>query len=157
MSDELRNLAARIRDELDELEIVFRRVQEGWRRSQQASDDLYLDSVALNLHGWYSGLERLFELIAAVIDHAVPMGERWHEALLRQMTDEVLGVRPAVISQAICEQLDEYRRFRHVVRNVYAFHFEQEKMARLVEHAQPLFSQIRAELLAFADFLAQTA
>ena len=74
-------------------------------------------------------MERLFELIAAVIDHAVPMGERWHDALLRQMTDEVLGVRPAVISQAICEQLDEYRRFRHVVRNVYAFHFEQEKMA----------------------------
>lgn len=29
-----------------------------------SDQDIYLDSVALNLHGFYSGLERLFELVA---------------------------------------------------------------------------------------------
>jgi len=44
---------------------------------------LYLDSAALNLHGFYSGLERLFELIARHVDGAIPSGETWHRDLLQ--------------------------------------------------------------------------
>lgn len=32
--------------------------------SSLSTDDLYLDKAALNLHAFYSGVERLFELIA---------------------------------------------------------------------------------------------
>ena len=94
-------------------------MDEGWQRAQRAADDDCLDSVALNLHGFYSGLERIFERIAAVVDGSKPTGENWHQALLEHMTAEVFGVRPAVISDATREQLDAYRGFRHVVRNVY--------------------------------------
>lgn len=74
MNEQLLNLAQRIPNELSELERLVKRAQEGWRRIQQFSDDLYLDGVALNLHSFYSGLERLFELIAIVIDHKLPQG-----------------------------------------------------------------------------------
>jgi len=47
--------------------------------------------------------------------------------------------------------------FRHVVRNVYAFNFDPGKIAKLVVDIQPVFSQVRAELLAFADFLEYSA
>jgi len=57
----LLQMSRRIRDEFDELARVIDRAQEGWRRAQRSSDDLYLDGVALNLHGFYAGLERLFE------------------------------------------------------------------------------------------------
>jgi len=50
MSERLERLAERIFDELKDLERVVGRVQEGWRRTQQSDDDLYLDGVALNLH-----------------------------------------------------------------------------------------------------------
>jgi len=63
MSQRLLYLTARIREELVELAQIVDRVQEGWQRAQQSGDDLYIDSVALNLHGFYGGLERLFELI----------------------------------------------------------------------------------------------
>ena len=53
--------------------------------------------------------------------------------------------------------LDEYRGFRHVVRNVYAFRFDQAKVQKLVQEVPAVFSQVRAELLAFADFLEQQA
>jgi len=46
------------------------RAREGWRRAQQSTDDFYLDSAALNLHGFYVGLERVFELIAATVESA---------------------------------------------------------------------------------------
>lgn len=157
MTCELERLAGRIRSELDTLNVVFQRVQNGWARSQQASDDYYLDSVALNLHGLYSGVERIFALIAAALDNSVPTGDKWHHALLQQMTIEIADIRPAVISQTVYHQLEEYRRFRHVVRNVYAFNFDSSKIASLVEGIRPLFIQLRHELLAFADFLEQQA
>jgi len=49
----------------------------------------------------------------------MPAGEHWHQLLLEQMASEIGGVRPAVISDATRQALDEYRGFRHVVRNVY--------------------------------------
>lgn len=57
MNQELCQLVERIRNELHELEVVLQRINEGWRRAKQSSDDFYVDSVALNLHGFYSGLE----------------------------------------------------------------------------------------------------
>ena len=64
MTEDLSQLAVRLRGELDELDRVVGRVNEGWRRAQGAADDYYLDGVALNLHGFYAGLERIFELVA---------------------------------------------------------------------------------------------
>jgi hypothetical protein len=109
MNERLMHLALRIRDELLELERVSQRVTEGWNRTLRNADDYYLDGVALNLHGCYGGLERIFELIAAVVDRAKPRDENWHQALLAQMAREFPGVRPAVISQITFERLDEYR------------------------------------------------
>jgi hypothetical protein len=133
------------------------RAQTAWHRLQQSTDDLYADSVALNLHGFYAGLERLFEMIAAGIDGNVPRGENWHQMLLEQMVAEVPLVRPAVISAETRQMLDEYRGFRHIVRNVYAFRFDLVKIQRLVRGTPAVLSQVRAEMLAFADFLDQQA
>lgn len=157
MNKRLLNLAQRISDELGELERIIERAQEGWRRSQQLSDDLYLDGVALNLHSFYSGLERLFELIATGIDGILPQGANWHRVLLEQMASEVPRARPAVISEITCEALDEYRGFRHIVRHVYTFQFDAVRVQRLVEGAPTVFAQVRSELLAFANFLRQRA
>lgn len=157
MNEQLLRLAARIRKEFVELAVVMDRAQEGWWRSQSSADDLYLDSVALNLHGFYAGLERLFELIAAAIDGTIPQGEGWHKTLLNQMTAEIPNVRPAVISEETRAMLNGYRKFRHIVRNVYTFKFDPAGIQKLVERLPELFTQVRAELLAFADFLVQQA
>jgi hypothetical protein len=153
VSERLLRVVERTRDQVADLDRSVERAREGWRRAQQSSDDYYLDGVALNLHGFYDGLERLFELIATVIDGTQPQGANWHEMLLRQMAAEISGVRPAVISEEMRNALDEYRGFRHVVRHVYTFEFEPAKVQRMVEKAPAVFGQVRAELLAFADFL----
>ncbi len=156
MSERLLQVASRIHSELKELTRVLDRAQEGMRRAQKSSDDFYLDSVALNLHGLYAGFERLFKIIAATIDGDVPQGANWHQVLLDQMAEEVPQVRPAVVSEETREALDEYRGFRHVVRNIYAFRFNPTKLQRLVQGASDVFSQAQVELLAFASFLEQS-
>ncbi len=140
MTQDLHNLVARIREESDELDRVVGRVDEGWRRAQGGADDYYLDGVALNLHGFYAGLERIFEFVAAVVDGVKPDGENWHQALLLQMASERPPARPAVISESVCRQLDDYRGFRHVVRNVYTFRFDPDKVGDLVRELPGLFS-----------------
>lgn len=122
-----------------------------------ADQDYYLDAVALNLHGFYSGVERLFELTARHIDRAVPNGESWHQNLVSQMAQEMSDVRPAMISADVAASLDEYRRFRHLVRNVYATNLVPSKMQGLLERLPPLWNRLRAELVAFAVFLEQIA
>lgn len=156
MNVKLAHLANRVRSELAALEEVVSRVEEGWRRAERSGDDYYLDGVALNLHGLYSGLERIFEVIAINVDGRKPEGENWHQELLRQMAEEIMDIRPAVISESSYGLLNEYRGFRHVVRNIYTYHFDSAKMRKLVENAPVLFSKLRAELLAFADFLEAT-
>ena len=69
------------------------------------------------------------------------------------MAKEVPHERPAVISESTRDALDEYRGFRHVVRNVYTFKFDPTKVQKLVVNGSSVFAQVRAELLAFADFL----
>jgi uncharacterized protein YukE len=72
VSNRLLKLSERIQSEVVDLESVIDRIQEGWQRSKRSGDDFYLDSVALNLHGFYSGLERIFELIASSVDSSKP-------------------------------------------------------------------------------------
>ncbi|KAF0108583.1 MAG: hypothetical protein FD146_469 [Anaerolineaceae bacterium] len=149
----LSGLAFRIRQELSELERVQERISEGWQRARRSNDDYYLDSVALNLHGFYSGLERIFTLIASNIDGDLPQGENWHTLLLEQMTKEVPRVRPAVLSSKVARRLNEYRGFRHVVRNVYTYRFDPARVEKLAVSAPNLLAALKDELTAFAAFL----
>ena len=153
MNESLARLAERIRDECVELERLVERAHEGWQRAQRQKDDLYVDSVALNLHSFYSGIERVFFLIATTVDGRVPEGADWHQTLLDQMAIELAPHRPAVISEETRDALDEYRGFRHIVRNIYAFHFDSSKVQAIVRRLPATFVKVRTELLSFADFL----
>lgn len=62
-------------------------------------------------------------------------------------------VRPLVLTQEAIQSLDEYLRFRHVVRKVYTFSFDPERIGRLVTELDAVFDQVRQELSLFADFL----
>jgi len=151
--------AERIRQELSALERVAARAKRSitLARERDADQDLYLDSAALSLHNFYTGLERAFHQIAAMVDEQVPTGPGWHRELLDQMSRERPQVRPAIISEETRESLDEYLRFRHVVRSIYAFEFDPDRLERLVEGLDSVFQRTRRELHAFADFLEKLA
>ena len=89
-----RTIARRIRVDLQELARVVERIGRIWQQALAATDDYYVDATALNLHGFYAGLERLLEIIAEGVGRAKRAGSHWHGHLLRQMAAEVPGVRP---------------------------------------------------------------
>ena len=156
-----RELAERIQGQVADLERLVQRVLQSWEGGQRSpgQQDVYLDSVALNLDGFYSGVERLFELVVRHIDRdrEPATGESWHQDLLQRMKKDIQETRPAIISDESASVLDELRRFRHLVRNIYTFNLIPEKIEPLVSSLPALWSRLRAELLAFADFLEDVA
>lgn len=157
MSHRLIKIAERIRSELAELELIGARISDAWERYKKVPDEYYLDSLALNLHGLYSGLERIFEIIASHIDAKKPSGENWHQVLLNQMAKEIPQLRPAVLSGHVCALLQDYKGFRHIVRNVYTYRFDVAKIEKLVTETPYMFNEVKSELLSFATFLEESA
>ena len=148
-----RSVAARIRQEVPELDRVAHRATRAWASGSRDADDLFVDAAALNIHGFYVGLERIFTLVAQRIDASLPGGPNWHQDLLRQMTAEMPGVRAAVLSPDLFPALDRYRGFRHVVRNVYAYVLDPRLVAVLVDDLPETSDRVRVQLEAFADAL----
>ena len=147
-------LAARILKELQELEQVVARCLDIWQQAETSGDDRYIDGVALNLHSFYTGLERIFELVAAEVDRSQATGPSWHQSLLRQVATPVPDLRPAVISDEVRDHLDRYRGFRHVIRNIYAFEIDKELIAPLMRDLAATFASVKADVGQFAEAVA---
>ena len=152
-------VAGRIRREVEEVESVVERAQSIWEEVDPGTDPggYRVDAVALNLHGFYAGLERIFETIARRVDQTVPEGAHWHQELLDQMNTELSDVRPAVLSDESRKQLKRYRGFRHVVRNVYAFEFEPDQIDLLMKRLPDTTERVTNDLRSFATFLDEAA
>jgi hypothetical protein len=148
-------LARRIEDGIESLQRAVDRARKSWyaARRDPSAQDVYVDSVALNLHGFYTGVERLFELTVRDVDGATPGGSEWHTALLEQVSISAEGIRPAVISPQTASLLDEFRRFRHLVRNIYADRLEPARIGPLIDALDDLWSRLEPELREFGAWL----
>lgn len=93
-------------------------------RSKTDSDDFsaYIDSLALNLHSFYEGIEAIFDKVLEFTGEDKPSGHEWHLELIERMAMPIRQLRPEVISEQTVKNLDTYRVFRHKVRHIYGFY-----------------------------------
>lgn len=152
-------LRQRIQHEHQEIDHTVSVIQRHWEKAKSADEDqvAYVNSVALNLHGFYAGLERIFQLIAIELDGATLGGEAWHSELLQQMTLDIPEVRPPALEPETARRLDEYRKFRHLIRNIYATNIDPARVQNLVTKLPSLWTDIQHDVDAFVDFLAELA
>jgi hypothetical protein len=132
--DELRALAADLEVELERLSKLEQEIQRVQLEIQRDPDRarLFYELQALKLHNFYTGCERIFSLIASELNGGMPSGFDWHKRLLHRMTVEYAD-RPPVLKVETAKQLEEFLAFRHVVRNVYGFELDVERVQRLVD------------------------
>lgn len=98
------------------------------------------------LDDWYHAAEGIFKMIAAEIDGGIPSGESWHKQLVIQVSQEIPGVRPPVVTERTASGLDELRKFRHVFRNVYGFSLETVKVRKLAKKLPGLSEAFKDEI-----------
>ena len=98
------------------------------------------------LHDFYTGIEKIFESIAKEIDHRIPMGEEWHSELLHQMTLDIPGLRPPVITVGTEKKLREYLGFRHLFRKRYGFELDWQRLKKLLLGVPQIRIQLEKEI-----------
>jgi hypothetical protein len=104
-------------------------------------------------HDFYSGLEKIFRRIAAELNGGVPRSDTWHRDLLLEMTWEIEGVRPPVLTGPTQERLVDFLRFRHVFRNLYGFELESAKLDELDRTYLEVLDAAVGEIQTFVEWL----
>lgn len=113
---------------------------------------LFYENLALKLHNFYTGCERIFQTLVSELNGAPPSGFDWHRRLLERMGAAWAG-RPAVLSADSVEGLREYLAFRHVVRNIYGFELDVERIADLLARYPAVWRGVEADLARFVAWL----
>lgn len=149
------DLISEIREDLSLLESLVLDVRETDREMPDSPKKkrIYEESLALKLHNFYTGCERIFQKIADDINGGTPRSLDWHKRLLKSMSLEIENIRPPVISRETERALEEYLAFRHVVRNIYGFEIESERLKRLIERLSRAFKNLRKDIEGFLNFL----
>ncbi len=142
----LKILQLTIKDELEKLRLLDKE-KDGLLKRKPSN--YVLRAGGSILHDFYTGIEKIFEDIAKEIDRRMPAGEEWHSELLHQMTLDITGLRPPVISNATDKKLREYLGFRHLFRKRYGFELDWEKMKRLLIRISQILSDLEKEFETF--------
>ena len=140
---------------LNELETAIRReLANAAQLRREADDELakpdrnsrVLGSV---MHDFYNCCERIFRRIGTEMNGTAHRGEAWHKELLFRMTVAVPGIRPAVISEDLAAELDEFLSFRHLFRNIYGFELTGDRVSRLGQRLEGVSRRFEREIEAF--------
>ena len=153
MNTEIGVLCGRLQQALLDIERVVARAESLQHKARSSQDTDYYDAIALNLHAFYTGVEAMFEDIARTLDGAIPAGPNWHQELLQQMGAEIGDVRPPVIQLETRYCLDEYRGFRHLVRNLYTFNLRPTRIAELCDDLRACFEAVKRDVGTFVAAL----
>ena len=97
----------------------------------------------------------MLAFVARRIDRAPVTVEDWHQKLIARCAQPFAEAkRPALLSNALAEDLLELREFRHVVRNIYPTRLHEsrvrENLERLIRAARAFGAQCEAFAAGFS-------
>ncbi len=150
-----RELIERMVDERSKIERTVEEIRIRLQRMESASPEDIEDLkalVAMRLLLFYTGLEKIFGIIAREIDMDEPKGAEWHKDLLQQMA-VARPSRPPVISEETFAALMLVLRFRHRIRNIYVFELVPERTVENGKRVCDLLDPLSAELDIFIAYL----
>jgi len=155
---EIREIIVELKAELSRLEQLNNDIERVFNETTKQEDflDVFYESLALKLHNFYTGCERIFQIVASELNGAIPSDFNWHKRLLERMAIQH-EERPAIISQKTKKQLEEYLAFRHVVRNIYGYELDSRRIEPLIVDSKKVFGQFYAEVCQFIEWLKRLA
>ena len=154
--EEILTLVAEIKEELANINLLCAEIKIAGKKLKEKSQyekKYIIESLALKLHNFYTACERIFETIAGDINGGIPQSLDWHRRLLKSMGLDIKGIRPSVLSKSTEKALEEYLKFRHLVRNIYGFELEEKKMLPLIKGINKVTNSIHKDITRFISFL----
>jgi hypothetical protein len=115
----------------------------------QPDDPARLESTAYQIHNLYNAVEDLLKVVAEYFDNQIPDTPHWDIRLLRRMSHDVAGVRPAVLSQESLALLSGLRSFRHFFRHAYGVPIDAVLLRVNLEKARELRPLLKRDIARF--------
>ncbi len=150
MSEAFRTLKAEIESDLGTIADIYLALDRYAGRLDSEEGKIV---TAYYLHNLYNAFENIFRRVASAFGNEISEKSGWHADLLRRMGLEIPGIRPALISEASYDCLDELCRFRHIFRSAYRLELDPDRLALVYKKAQTLRHLYMEEMNRFLRFL----
>jgi len=150
--DDLMVLKADIATQMTLIKDVANRLEER-ALDIQPDDIVRMESVAYQIHNLYSAVEDLFKLVASHFENSIADSSRWHTELLYRMSQEITGVRPALLSQECYLLLNGLRSFRHFFRHAYNVPMEYPQLEINLDKARQIYPCLDRDVTHFLQKL----
>lgn len=147
------SLKSRIEDEMTTLERNVETLEQLLAQADTIPQIALTPALASYIGDFYNGCERISERVAVALDTGLPRRENWHELLLRQVADPGGDLRPPLWSGSLLLELDEYRKFRHLVRHTYNIELKPERVLELARNVQIVMAKIKQAIAFFNQWL----
>lgn len=140
-SERLRTLKAELLADmqvLEELEGKYRLVHA--KLAAIDPDEFDYVGLAYTIVNLYNLMENYFLRVAKCFENNVDK-LNWHKDLIKRMSLEIEGIRPALLQSKDVPLIDELRAFRHVFRHIYQSELDVEKL-KLVDGRTPKATEV---------------
>ena len=101
-----------------------------------------LEACAYQLARLYNAIEQLSVRAARAFENNIDEDQGWHMELLRRLSIEIGGIRPALWPRDLSVDLQELRAFRHVVRHAYDLVLQPQKLSPLLDSAERVAKEL---------------
>jgi len=113
-------------------------------------DFIELSAAAMVLHSFYNGIENIILMIVKNYEEKLPSGNNWHMELLEKASVQI-GDRKIIINNELKNQLEEYRKFRHIVRHIYNYKINWTMMEGIMNNMNSIWSKLKDDLSKFLE------
>ncbi len=110
-----------------------------------------IEAAAFQLTRFFNVLEQLAARVAAAFENHIEDRQTWHTELIRRLSLDIPGVRPAFFSPGMTSDLRELRGFRHVFVHAYDLVLDKNRIADLVMGAARLAARMPVACETFLD------
>ncbi len=101
-----------------------------------------LEACAYQLARGYNAVEQMALRVARAFENNIDEEQGWHMELLRRLSIEIAGIRPALWPRDLSVDLQELRAFRHVVRHAYDVVLQPQKLLPLLDSAERVANEL---------------
>jgi hypothetical protein len=109
--------------------------------------------TAYLLHNLYGAVKELLKQVALTFENRVGDLAHFHAELLRRMSLDMPGFRPAFLTPQTRNALQELRRFRHLFRHAYDYQLDPRRVTELAAATAALRQPLTQDTMRFREFL----
>lgn len=113
-----------------------------------------LEAAAFEIARCYNVIEQAALRVARSFENHFEENRGWHEALLKGISLEIPGVRPALFPTSLKQELDAIQRFRHLIHHAYDLELRRDRVEDVARTTTAVISQLE---VVWADFIERVA